>query len=91
MDKNQFETKLDALMFRLVNRTSESMYDFVHLYIQKNGIDVDRKMLKYILDLAKTGVMTKYDDQLTVIKPEIEALVQEYLLSLKEEKNSKSK
>lgn len=79
MDKNHFETKLEQLMYELTNRTSESMYDFVHLYIRKNNIEVDGKLLTFILDLAKSGIMTKYDDQLTIYKPRINQLVEDYV------------
>ena len=56
MDRAKLDTVIEREVHRLVRDIREHTYDFTHLYLRRNGIEVDRGQLEKILEVVKVAI-----------------------------------
>jgi len=56
VDRNVFNTAIDRELFKFVNIVKEHTYDFTHLYLRRNQMEVDPEILKTVLDVVRLGI-----------------------------------
>lgn len=58
--RNKLDTAIEKETYKLVDRISEHTFDFVHVFIMKQRLDLDRVMVNKVLELVKAAIRDGY-------------------------------
>lgn len=56
MNRTKFDTAIEKEVHRLIRDIREHMYDFTHLYVRRNGIELDRPTMEKVLEIVKLAI-----------------------------------
>lgn len=69
----KLDTAIEKELHKLIGRISEHMWDFTHVYLRKNGMEVEKYQLESILNVAKLGIMDGFQRQVNFFHEGIKA------------------
>lgn len=61
----KLDTTIEKELHKLVNKVAEHTWDFTHLYLRRNGFEIDKQVLETILNVTKLGIMDGYQRQVS--------------------------
>lgn len=59
----KLDTTIEKELHKLIDKVAEHTWDFTHLYLRRNGFEIDKQVLETILNVAKLGIMDGYQRQ----------------------------
>lgn len=74
----KLETDIEKEVYRLITTIKEHMNDFVHIYANRNHLDVDRDLLKGILKIADSAIVDGLGSKMDNFKTGIKKTLDEY-------------
>ena len=93
--KDKLQTRLERAAYDHVQRVKESTVDFIHLYVQRNNINVDRPSMAKVLEIMRTAIESEHLNKLELFNQQIseslDEFVNETVTSSLEEANAKAK
>jgi propanediol dehydratase large subunit len=71
--KNKISLEVERTLHKHMDRVKEGTIDFVHLYIQKNNIPVDRPSLAKILDIVRLALDSEHMNKMDIFLKDLDS------------------
>jgi hypothetical protein len=76
--KDRLNTAVEKSIHRHVQRIKESTVDFVHLYVRRNNIDLDRPTMAKVLEIVSEGLTSEHMNKLDMFMRELDDTLTEF-------------
>lgn len=77
-NRDKLNTAVEKAIHRHVQRVKESTIDFVHLYVRRNNVELDRPTLARVLEIVSEGLTSEHMNKLDLFMKELDDTLTEY-------------
>lgn len=78
--RSKLQTSIERSIHKLVDNVAEHTYDFVHIYVRRNHIDLEPNQLKATLEIVKIAIKDGFLTKLDFFNADIQKALDDYTL-----------